>query len=398
MKTIQRAFGFLLAATLMTTSFVGCAQEVKPSESESTSSGTSDSNYTVGYNYFGSGSYALLSLANNSQIVIDAFGNKSIAMDDEFSIEKIVQDIENMISSGVDGLIVWLPAESMYTTIADMCAKAKIPFVLNDKIPSDESIIAALKANPYFVGAVSPANAVYGQRIAEYALERGFMTCITASAGVGDPSDAPRLEAFTEAYIAGGGKIFTDLHADNADSAQGQIEDALIANPDVDFVYGVGSDYGIAACSALENMGIDARVLTSGLDSGALDLLKDGRYMEMVNGDFWVCGMLSAVVLQNYLDGTPLKDGDGNAVWIDNVMPFEVSVDKIDLYNRFFIDEYCYSNEEIKQMSGKYNADFEYNAFLKIIEEYNLENRLRAKYEAGKVTDEELSVVGITVN
>lgn len=414
MKKMKKLLSVLLVLTITASLFAGCGSKAatettatpteaaKEETTEATTAPTAEAtetagNFTIGYNYFGSGSYALLSLANNSQVVIDAFGNKSVSMDDEFSVEKIIQDVENMISTGVDGLIIWLPVESLYLTVAKMCEDAKVPFVLNDKIPSDESIVAELKANPYFAGAIAPANAVYGQAIADYAISQGLKTCIISSSGVGDASDTPRLDAFKEAFSAAGGEVLTELHADAADAAQGQIEDALVANPDPDFVYGTGSDFGIAAVSALENAGNDrAIVLTSGLDKAALELLGTSS-MKMVNGDFWVCGMLSAVVLQNYLDGTPLKDANGEPVWIDNVMPFEVPSEKYDLYQKFFLDEYCYSADEIKQMSGKTNPDFNYDAFLQVIADYSLDNRLIAKYKEGKVTKEELSAVGITV-
>lgn len=420
MRKIKRLLCVLLVITLFSSLFVGCGKsstdnttndkkettttsenkETTTENSDTTqeTTGSTEGKYKIGYNFYGSNSYALLSLANNSKVVIDAFGNEGIGISDEYQVEKIVQDVENMISAGVDGLIIWLPAESLYLTVADMCKEAKVPFVLNDKIPSDPSIVAELKANPYFAGAVSPANAVYGEAIAKYALNQGLKTCIISSSGVGDPSDTPRLEAFKEIFTASGGQILSELHSSAADEAQSQIEDALIANPDPDFIYGVGSDFGIAAVSALENAGnTRAIVLTSGLDKAALELLGNSS-LKMVNGDFWIAGMLSAVVLQNYLDGTPLKDHDGNPVWIDSILPFEVPAEKYDLYKRFFLDEYCYSADEIRQMSGKYNPDFNYDAFLKVIEDYSLDNRLIAKYKEGKVTKDELTAVGINVD
>ncbi len=356
-----------------------------------------NSKVVIGYNYFGSNSYALLSLANNSKAVIDAFGETPLAMDDEFSVEKIIQDIENMISHGVNGLIIWLPVETLYPTVSKMCQDAKVPFVLNDKIPTNPDIIATLKANPYFAGAIAPANSVYGEAIAKFALNKGYKTCIISSSSVGDPSDTPRLEAFKKAYAAGGGKVLSELHTDSADAAQSQIEDALIANPNPDLIYGVGSDFGIAACNALKSKNFKTKVVTSGLDKAALELFQ-GNTMEMVNGDFWVCGMLSAVILQNYIDGTPLKDARGNMIWYDQVMPFEVPKSQYSLYVKFFLNEYCYSPDELRQMSGKNNSAFNYDAFMDVIKNYSLENRLLGKYKEGKISKEEMKSAGISVD
>lgn len=351
--------------------------------------------YKIGYNYFGSASYALLALANNSKVVIDAYGNKAVSMDDNFSVEKIVQDVENMISSGVDGLIIWMPVETLYTQISKICKDAKVPFVLNDKVPTNPAIIKELKANPYFVGAVSPENAAYGDAIAKFALSKGYKNCIITSSGVGDASDTPRLNAFKKAFQAAGGTILTELHADSSDQAQQQIEDALVANPNPDFIYGTGSDFGVAACNVLKkHSDFKTKVLTSGLDKSALALLGNSP-LEMINGDDWICGTFSAILLQNWLDKTPIKDAKGNVPWITNVGYFNMSSNQIDLFNKFFIKENCYSKKELLQMSTKNNPKFNYNAFVKALKDYSINSRLKQKMKEGKVTAAQLKAAGI---
>lgn len=329
--------------------------------------------FKIGYNYFGPGSYALQTLADNQQFVIDAFGNDSQSISDDFQVDKIVQDIENLISSGCDGLIIWLPADNLYQTVIDKCTEAKIPFVFADKVPADEALKESLMSNEYFAGAVGPANAEYGTLIAEYALDKGYTSCIISTGAQGDPTDTPRIDAFTAAFEAGGGTVEQVVYTDSQDNIQPYTENALIAYPDVDFVYGTGSDYGIGACAAIENQGLDAKVLTSGLDSGALDLLAAGGPMEFVNGDFWVSGTMATVLLQNYLEGTPVKDADGNPVWVDDIMPFEVSSDLYDDFRATFVDGDFYTADEITAMSG-----ISYDDFMSVIDNYSLEERLAA--------------------
>ena len=336
-------------------------------------SNTGTGSFKIGYNFFGPGSYALDTLADNQQVVIDAFGNESQAISDDFQVDKIVQDIENLISSGCNGLIIWLPADNLYQTVIDKCTEAKVPFVFADKVPADPAIKEALMGNEYFAGAVGPANAEYGTLIAEYALDKGYKSCIISTGAQGDPTDTPRIEAFTEAFEAGGGTVEQVVYTDSQDNIQPYTENALIAYPDVDFVYGTGSDFGIGACAAIENQGLDAKVLTSGLDSGALDLLSAGGPMEFVNGDFWVSGTMATVLLQNYLNGNPIKDADGNPVWIDNIMPFEVSPEVYDDFKATFVDGDFYTADEIRAMDG-----ISYDDFMNIINSYSLEDRVAA--------------------
>lgn len=399
-KKMKKLISVLLMLTMFGGLLTGCASTQSTKKSKdikadtNSSADTKGDTYTIGYNYFTSSSYALLVLANNSLEVINTFGNEPVGIDDEVSVEKIVQDVENMISSGVDGLILWLPTDSLYLTVSQMCEEAKIPFVLNDKIPTDPKIVEELKANPYFAGAISPANAIYGENVADYALSKGWKTCLISSSAIGDPSDQPRLDAFIKKYKAGGGTILDEMHANSAEEAQPQIDDSLVANPNPDFIFGVGSDFGLAAVNALANKGYDTKVVTCGLDKGILSHLGQGT-LEMVTGDFWISGTFSAVILQNYLDGTPLKDKNGDMVWIDNVLPFQVSTEEYDLFKKCFIDESCYSTEELRQMSGKVNPAFNYNTFLSVVNSYSLEDRLKAKYNEGKITADELAAAGI---
>lgn len=351
--------------------------------------------YTIGINCFGSSSYALLTLANNSVKVFEVFGDQTTVSDDNYQIDKLVQDVENMIAKGVDGLVVWLPTDSLYETVANLCEEHKVPFVLNDKIPTDENIAKKIKANPYFAGAVAPANAVYGEQIAEYALENGYKSCIISSSTVGDPSDTPRLEAFRKTFEAGGGAVVAQLHSEGSDAGQTQIEDALVANPDIDFVYGVGSDYGISACSVLENHGnTDIKVFTSGLDSEALNLLEAGQ-LELLSGDNWVAGIMSAIVLENFIDENPLKDADGNAVYIENIQPFTLEPNQISLFRKCFIDNFCYADDEVNAMRTKNDSSFNYDKFIEVVDSFSFEERAKALCEAGVVTREELVEAGI---
>ena len=340
---------------------------------------TPENTYKIGYNYYGPGSYALTTLANNQDYVVQCFGSETQSTSDDFQVDKIVQDIENMISAGCDGLVIWLPADNLYQTVINMCEEAKVPYVFSDKVPSDPDIIEALQNSEYFAGAVGPANAEYGTLIADYALEQGYKTCIISTGAQGDPTDTPRIDAFTEEFEKGGGTIKQTVYTDSQDNIQPYTENALVANPDVDFVYGTGSDYGIGAADAIANQGLDAKVLTSGLDSAVLEYLCDeDNAVEFVNGDYWISGTMATVALMNYLDGTPLKDADGNMVFVDNIMPFQITADTYEQFKETFIDNNCYSASEIQAMNGKYNSDFNYDAFMNVINSYSLDERAAA--------------------
>lgn len=376
---MKKLLAIVLAAAMFVMSFAGAAFA---GEAES---------YTVGYNYFGAGSYALLSLANNSDYAIAQMGDTPMGTNDNFQIEQIIADIENMCNAGCNGLIIWLPVEPLYPTVGEICAKYEVPFILNDKIPQDPEILAALQANPFYVGAVAPANAVYGEAIAKYALEQGYMTCLISTATIGDPSDTPRLEAFKEAYEAAGGEILDILYCETIDDATSKIENSLIVNEPA-FIYGTGSDFGIAAVNALNNSDMNGvPVLTSGLDKQALEYEQQGK-IQMINGDFWVCGYFAAVIMEAFLHGNKMVDADGNAPYIDDVPPFEVPAEQYALYEEVFLNNTPYSAEETAAL-----VNGTYDDILAAIHNYSIAERAAAHVAAGTLDPAVAEAAGIVI-
>lgn len=360
----------IIAVTAMCAMLVGSMASVASADAGS---------FKIGSNYFGPGSFALNTLLANQEYVVSAVGSENQDASDDFQVDKIVQDVENLIAAGCDGLIIWLPADNLYKTVIDICEDAQVPYVFSDKVPGDEEIIALLKESKYFAGAVGPANAEYGTLCAEYALSQGYKTCFIETAAQGDPTDTPRIDAFTEAFEAGGGEVKAVVYTDSQDNIQPYSANQLTATPDVDFVYATGSDYAIGSADAIMSKGLDVKVITSGLDSAVLEYLVDeNNPVEFVNGDYWISGTMAAVALMNFLEGSPLTDADGNIVFVDDIMPFQVTAETYDQFVETFITNHCYSEEEIQNMDVAYNPDFNYDAFMEVISNYSLKERAAA--------------------
>ena len=377
----KRIIAIIAACAMMITAFAGIA-----------AAGEAEGTFTVGYNYFGAGSYALLSLANNSDYAIAQMGDTPMGTNDNFQIEQIIADIENMCNAGCNGIIVWLPVEDLYTTVGDICAKYEVPFILNDKIPQNPDVLAALQENPFYIGAVAPANAIYGEAIADYAIEQGYTSCLIATATIGDPSDTPRLEAFKAKFEAAGGEILDILYCENVDDATSKLENSLIVNEPA-FIYGTGSDYGIAAVNALTNADMpEVSVITSGLDKQALEYEQQGK-IEMINGDFWVCGYFSAIIMEAYLHGNQMLDADGNPPYIDDVPPFEVPAEQYELYEEVFLNNTPYSAEETAAL-----VNGTYDDVLAAIHSYSIEERAKAHVAAGTLDAAVAEAAGITLD
>ena len=373
----KRIIAIIAACAMLVTAFAGIAAA---------------DGFTVGYNYFGPGSTALIALANNSQYAIEQLGDTALSISENFQPDALVGDIENLCNSGANAVLIWNLLPGSFVNLGDICAKYEVPFVLNDKIPDDDEVFAQVKENPYFIGAVCPANAIYGQQIAEYALDKGYKTCLISTASIGDATETPRIDAFKETFEAGGGEIVDILYSETEGDAQQRLESALLG-ADVDFIYGTGSTYGIAAVGALDTLGMTGEipVLTSGLDSQALEYQEQGK-IELITGDYWVAGYFSALLAEAYLRGNQFLDAEGNVPIIDDIAPFEVPASQFALFKAIFIDDTPYSPEETEAI-----VNGTYDEFLDAIHSYSIEERAKAKYAQGKLDASMLEEAGISV-
>lgn len=364
----KRLIAIIAACAMLVTAFAGIA-----AADEAAAEGEG---FTVGYNFFGAGSFALLSLANNSEYAIKQLGDTPMSTNDNFQVEQIIADIENLCNAGCDGVLIWLPVPDLYPVVAEICAKYEVPFVFNDKVP-DEEMHAALSENPFYVGAVGADNPAYGEAIADYAIEQGYTSVLIATATLGDPTDTPRLEAFKEKFEAAGGEILDTLNCENIDDATSKIENSLIVN-DPDFIYGTGSDFGIAAVNALNNQDMleDVAVLTSGLDSQAVEYRMEDK-IDFLNGDFWACGYYATILLEAYLHGNQMLDADGNIPYVNNVQPFLFTPEDYELYQQIFLNEdpemTPYLPEETKAF-----VEGSYDDLLAAMQSYSIEERAAA--------------------
>ncbi|MDR1531126.1 MAG: substrate-binding domain-containing protein [Clostridiales bacterium] len=416
-KSMKKRLSLLLAGLLALAASTGCVggaeapvnndtapqtstgadagQNPEPTATAPEGAGT----YKIGINYMTSASYVLVTLRDNSVKVIELLGSNALPIDDDANPEKIMQDIENMIASSCDGVIAWMLVDQMFDPLSELCERGKVPFVLNDKVPEDPATISNIKANPYFAGAIGPANAVYGESVAEYALAKGWKTVLILSGDAADPTDTPRILAFRAKFEAGGGIVLNEAHAASTADIQPTIDNALVAYPEPDFIYATGPDYSNASCDSLYGKGWKTKVLSSGLDSTSLERLADpDSPMDFLNGDNWVAGAFSAIILMNELDGNPLLDANGDKVWYTDIMPFGVPSAQYDLFKKFFIDEFMFTAEELSKMRTAVNPDFNYDVFMDVVKNYSLEERLKARYAEGKITKAEMDAAGIAVN
>lgn len=330
--------------------------------------------YTIGYNNFGKGAYPIDIVEADAQYYADIMGNTLSSVNNEFKAEKIISDVQSLISAGVDGMVFMGPVETTIPTAAEMLNQANIPFVMHDKIPSDQSVMDAIQTeNPMFAGAVAPKNYDAGVMIGEAAAADGNTTAIIVGAVQGDTAHDDRIAGFTEAFEAAGGQVLGVAHCADPTEGVTKATDLITANSDADCVYGSGGDYSNAAISALANFpDNDMKIYGTDIDPDLVDMLADGK-VAALNGGFFVESGIASALLQNYLDGHPILDPDGNPPVFTNLNMILLPADQADLYKKYWIDGHPLTEDQYKSLTWRYNPDVSYDTFNDLCSTFSLE-------------------------
>ena len=395
----------LLIAGIMVTAAVGCGGKEaasggnKDGAEKKTTEGSTDGR-TIGINNWFSGAYALDVLVNNAKYVIEENGDKQLVLNDEGNAEKLITNLQNMVSSKVDG-IMWMGMfENNFSVGPQILEDAQTYFSFYDKVPTDETVRKNICNMKYFAGGIGNDNYVAGKGMAETALEDGIKTALIAGAEVGDPNTDARINGFTETFEAGGGKILSvsRVATGEANGPQQACDNMLAAYPDAEGFYCTGEDFTLAALNVVAKTSSDHEIKIYGTDLNPtlLEYLENGK-LAACSGAHWVSAAFSAIMLENAMDGHTLVDESGLPVILDSVPLLSIKSNYAKLYQKFFIDENPFEESEIKDMLYSNNKDVTLEDLKEMIANYSFENRMQAKYEAGKVTAEELKEVGIEV-
>lgn len=394
------ACGSSSSTTAATTATAAPAADNTPAaadDSPAGEDGPAATNRTIGINDLVQGAYALDVLVNSCRTVTDICGDKLQVANDEGNVEKIVSDLENFIASGVDGILWFGLLPTNFAVGPQKCEDAGVPIAFYDKLPLEGEQQDAIQQLSMYAGGVGNSDYLGGRNMGEYAVSLGCKKAVIAGAEVGDTTHDPRIQGFTEVFEAAGGEILSVFRGAAGTDATAAVDNMINANPDCDCVFGSGGDYALAAISVCNTYGLtDIKVLGVDISPDLLPYLRDGS-LAAGCGAHWVAGMFTAAMLENYLDGCPITDEDGVVAMIRNTPLIVIPAEMADLYEEFWINEFPYEEDEIKALLYRYNPDVTLQDFEDAISGYSVESRLLAKYEAGKVTAEQLAAVGINV-
>lgn len=284
---------------------------------------------TIGFSQVTLDSPFYVALMDKAEETAKAMGAELIYLDAQGDVAKQNNDIIDLISKGMDVLILNpVDADGVAPALAE-CEKNNVPVMTVDR-----------SVNGDYVTLVGRDNAAMGKLMGEYAVEllggkgkaEGKILEVQGAAGCNVMM--ARRDGFHEAVDAEAGlEVIQSTYCDYTRSkAVTAVQDLLQANPDIKLIYAHNDDMSLGALQVFEDAGKEVFVL--GVDGlmEAVQAIADGRYNATTINDPGVLGKIAvetAIKIVNgeevpeYIDGgTGVIEADNAADYIDDSKMF----------------------------------------------------------------------------
>ncbi len=307
----------------------GASGENAESEGESSSDGdgsgdSEDDGIKIGFSQVTLQSPFYVQLRDGSAAATKSFGHELIFLDANGDVTKQNNDIQDLITQGVDALIVNpVNPEAVGPAIEEAIA-AGIPVITVDRSVTNTGVTAHIGRDNITMGKVVGQAVV--ARLAADGIENAKIIEIQGDAGGAVMMD--RRDGFHNAINGTGHEIvegpFAEYIRSNAVVA---MQDLLQSHPDVNVVYAHNDDMALGALQVLEENGRDD-VFVAGVDglSEALEVMASGgNYVATSLNDPQYLGDVAIQVALAAINGETVSsfvDAGTSAVTSDNVDDF----------------------------------------------------------------------------
>jgi len=272
--------------------------------------------------------------------VADQLGVQVNIVDCQNQEAKQLQDIENLIASGVKGLIVTPQTAQVGPTIIQRARKAKIPIAITDRWPGIDPTKYDWDG---FVGFIGPDDQDTGYKIAKALFALGKKN-IVGIVGVHGASVAEgRYAGLDKAMKENSGAKLLDAQwvGETADLGIQTMENYLAAHGDmIDGVWNYNDALATGAIKALRDAGkgdqlMNRQVAVAGMDLNpdAVDLIKQGYYFTSFGGH-WLQGGFGLIMLYDYMNGKKPQP----QYRVARLKLMQVTKENVDKFTKQFID------------------------------------------------------------
>lgn len=310
----------------------------------------------------------------------ETLGSKLEVVVDGFVPERQVANIENFIARGVDAIIIPPCADAVVPKLVKLCEDAQVPLVFGFRSINDPAAREYAEKSKYYLGNCHEDEESVGYNLGKILAEKGSKNAVIINYNRGDTTAEARYRGYVKAFEETGvtllGEQWDILTADKSANAA---ESFIAAFPELDAIAiggGGGEPLEGAIQAVKKNNKIGAIQITAS-DFGP-NLLENVQNQEISaqSGGHHTDALFAFMLAFNFVDGTPLSD-KSETLTMDPI--YVSSVEEVQDYFKYCVEQKPYSPEEIKNMTVRYNPDFTFEKLKEIAANYSLKD-LKARH------------------
>ena len=291
---------------------------------------------------------------------------------------------ENMIASGVDGLVLLPVSETVTQKVSALCQENQVYFGICFRTVTDsQEIHDEVWANEYFVSSCIEDETASAAQMIELMVEQG-----RTNLGIGyiNPGNtlATRNAGFDEGLASSGATKLAEctiVDPPDLNAVAATIQNFVSSYPDMNGIVWIGSSLGQGETiiNTLKSLDPDATIPMATFDTfeGMKEAFEAG-HLAVVTGGHSPDALFTFMMVYNAVTGTPLAEEPQQ---LYNNYIFVTSAEDCESYEQYIDnpDNWVYSAEDIRSMAKVYNPDFSLEELQDIMSHYTLEDVIARK-------------------
>lgn len=325
----------------------------------------------------------------NCKNVIEAAGGELIFELCDINPIAIVLAIQRLIDDGCDGIMLMPTSESILPQIAEMCEAAGVFWSVCMRPVFDAEILDTLEASEYYVGNVMENDEAISHELTKILAQNGRKNILMISTSILDPIGETRERGLRMAAEEYGINIVAELHNMAEEEIYSTVSNTLIAKPEIDAVFRVGS-FSPHMRNIIQAISDSNRSISYvSIDFGDIseEDFDNGTILAMAGGHQQLDASVSAAIMVNAITGATIPEKWAKFSYIIDYIVIRSS-EELSHYNQFFAlrDNLLFSDEAVRRTllltSGEKSDLPDYQ---QIINYYTIENIRRINENTAEI-------------
>lgn len=319
-----------------------------------------------------------ISIYNNVKAAVESAGGELVNVVTDNSADGLIDNISELISRDVDGILFMPASDSMLPAVDAMCADAGVYWGTMFRTISDDDIREAMYDSEWYAGGCNEDDETCSSNIVKSMADMGVTDLGVINIAKGDTSSDLRDKGAAEGAEEAGVNILNTTYDISVTTDMTKtIESYIAAYPEMNGILVLGTYCGgaiptIEKALADHDKAGDIKVGRIDFETTLGDYLKEGTFNVSYGGQQQIDPLVSAVILVNKVIGTPIvEDGPTNII-----TPYLelTTAEEADQFNEYFLgDDAVYTADEIKDKMIKfYDPDIDMDYMNDLISTFSI--------------------------